>query len=103
MIIQGSNEPITLIFTDMENLPGNDMSISLRNETEEIKHWGMADLDIADGTYAAPITQEESKDWPEGPCKIEIKWLDSVGNTVFLRLREEIMSWDDKRILEEPV
>ena len=103
MIIQGSNEPIYLIFNDISSMPAGDMSVSLRNEIQEIKRWTLADAVISDGgcEFAFPVTQEESLDWPEGRCVIEAKWLDRDNNTMFIRIREEIVRWDDATILNE--
>ena len=100
MIIQGSNEPIYLIFDDVNDLP-IDIAISLRNELTEFKHWGMGDITVEDMTYIAPISQAESLNWPEGPCVVEAKWMDSYGNTIFMPVRTRIARWDDKTILSE--
>jgi len=101
MIIQGSNEPIVLSFREAENLPASAMSVSLRNERKELKHWSLSDITIEDEgmTYIIPISQQESKEWDEGPCVIEIKWLNAADNTIFLRLRDYIVHWGDKTIL----
>lgn len=101
MIVQGSNEPITITFADEDNIPSADMSVSLRNEVREMKHWTFSDITVEnDGkTYIVPISQTESMDWDAGPCVIEAKWLNRENLTVFLRLREKIVPWDDKTVL----
>lgn len=99
MIVQGSNEPLYIEFIDVNDLPADDISISLRNEIEELKHWGKEDVTKDELTYTAPISQEESIDWPVGPCVIEIKYLDNFGNIIHLREKTKIIPWGDKTIL----
>lgn len=102
MIIQGSNNPIVFIFSDINDVPASDMSVLLKNEITELKRWGLPEAVISeDGMeYTFPIRQEESVNWPEGRCAIEAKWLDSEGQTIFMYVREEIRPWRDSRILE---
>ena len=102
MIIQGSNNPITVTFQDINDVPGSSMSISLRNEIAELAHWSYDNLEVSeDGlTLSAPITQEQSMAWPQGPCVIEIKWLEVNGGTMFARVRDYIGPWRDGTILE---
>lgn len=101
MIIQGSNNPIYLIFDEDYDLPDGSLSVSLRNEVTEIKHWTYADATIDGLVYALPVTQEESSTWPEGRCVIQGKWLDGNGETLFFRARDEICRWEDGTILSE--
>lgn len=104
MIIQGSNEPIIFdLGEELTDAPTQSLSISLRNEIEELKHWDYADcVHTHYGLHVeAPITQEESVEWELGPCVIEAKWLDADGNTLFVRAQETIVPWGDHRILEE--
>ena len=80
MIRQGSNKPIVVTF----EVEPEDISITLHNEISVLKHWSLDDPDLTaseDGlTYTASYTQEESFGWEEGPCSIEIRWMDSDGN-----------------------
>jgi len=101
MIIQGSNEPIIVDWTDINLEPTDTLSISLRNEIEELKHWAYADctIETADKRILAPIDEEESIQWEPCRCVIEAKWLDDDGNTIFCRARDRIVRWDDHRIL----
>ena len=101
MIIQGSNEPIYIIFQDINDLPEGDMSVSLRNEIEELKHWNKADLSVIDNgyTYIAPITQAESKAWEAGPCVVEVKYVDHWDNIMFHSQEDTIFPWGDSRTL----
>ena len=77
MIIQGSNKPIKITF---DEVPA-DISITLHNEIQILKHWAMVDLTVSDDdlTYTAPITQTESAVWEEGPAEIEVRWMDDTG------------------------
>lgn len=78
MIKQGTNNPITIIFT----YTPTDVSVALVNEIQTLKHWAMDDLvDAGDGlTFTCPISQEESMQWEEGPCVVEVRWVDSEGD-----------------------
>lgn len=104
MIIQGSNEPLRITYRNINDKPRSDISVSLRNETTEFKHWGPLDvLDEDEGmTFVCPIKQEESVEWPEGPCWVEIKWIDAWGNTLFSKIETEILYWGDSRVMELP-
>ena len=99
MIIQGTNNPITIIFTDTPT----DVSVALVNEIQTLKHWAMADLvDAGDGlTFTCPISQEESFGWEEGPCWVEVSWTDADGVKSHERASEYIDFWHDKTILAE--
>lgn len=104
MIIQGRNNPIIVEF-DTKPI---DVSVSLRSEIEEYKHWEMVDLteDEEDElVYYAPITQEESMSWGEGTCWVEVKWTeeddDNNVQTHFARAKDYIRYWGDDTILNE--
>lgn len=104
MIIQGSNTPITFIFSDINDTPGDDVSVLLSNRVQTLKRWGASDLVVSeDGLqFSAPVSQEESASWEEGPCVIEMKWLDAeTQQTAFLKVRTEIMRWNDETVLVE--
>lgn len=102
MIRQGSNEPITITF----DIQPADISVSLVNEITTLKHWDMQDL-VADPdgiSYSAPYTQEESLEWEEGPCEIQVRWVDSAGDykdkVQHIVLREVIEHSGDTTILD---
>ena len=99
MIIQGTNNPITITFTETPI----DVSVALVDEIHTIKRWNMADLvDSGDAlTYTCPISQEESMSWEEGPCWIEVSWTESDGSKHFERSRDDIRFWQDKTVLTE--
>ena len=103
MIIQGTNSPIIFVFSDINDIPETDVSVSLYNEIRELKHWAMSDLEVSeDGMrYDAPITQTESMGFDIGPCHILFKWLDDSGNARFVLARDDIVEWRDTTLLEE--
>ena len=105
MIVQGSNEPIIFKFDDINDVPEDDIHVTLKNEITILKQWGMGDLDINLNPNVmeikAPITQEESMTWEEGPCWIELKYLDHWNNTIFSRVKTDIIPWTDQHVLEE--
>ena len=101
MIVQGTNIPIKLVF---DTIP-LDISVALVNEIAVLKHWDLEDLTVSeDGLeYTAPISQEESFYWEEGPCWIEVEWVDSDGDLAgqkqHLKARESIIYRKDNTIL----
>ena len=99
MIIQGTNIPITITFTETPL----DVSVALVNEIQIFKRWAMADMvDTGDGlTYQCPITQTESFQWEEGPCWIEVEWTDENGTKQHEKSRDDIIYRKDKTVLEE--
>lgn len=100
MIVQGSNDPIRITF---DSEPA-DVSVTIGNEIRIFKSWSFEDLnrdmDEEGYTYEAPIYQEESLDFDEGPCVIEVKWTE-LGNVQFARVRELIAYSDNREILTE--
>lgn len=102
MIIQGSNEPITVTF---DIIPA-DVSITLHNEIQTFKQWNTEELYVSDDglTYTAPIDQLESYSWEEGPCEIQVRWMDSTGDMAGIVqtaiLRDSIIYSRDQEILE---
>ena len=101
MIIQGSNQPILIVFGDDIKENVLDLSVSLYTMAGELKHWDMPDLIISGDTAEARLTQEETAVFPAGACHIEIKWLDLDGVTQFNKIvADQIMFRSDKRILE---
>ena len=101
MIIQGSNQPLLIIFDDDIRENVQDLSVSLYVMGGELKHWDMPDLIIDGDTATAKLTQEETASFPAGACHIEIKWLDLDGVTQFNKIiSDQIVYRSDKRILE---
>lgn len=102
MIRQGSNEPIVITF----DVPPSDISVSLVNEIITLKHWDKNDLVSSEDelSYSAPYTQEESLEWEEGPCEIQVRWIDGSGDysgrVQCVTLREVIEHSGDTTILD---
>lgn len=104
MIIQGSNWPITFRFSsNMESV--QDISVSLyTKEKEELKHWSMEDLTISGAMVVAPITQEESMEFPSGDVSIEVKWLAEDDYIYHSTIKRTICAYRyDKTVLEAEV
>lgn len=102
MIIQGTNKPITVTFTETPI----SASLALVNEIEVLKRWALVDLvDSGDGlTFKAPVSQEESFGWEEGPCWLELEWLtEEHGEKQHARMRDDIIYRMDKTVLAEEV
>ena len=102
MIVQGSNTPITVTF----DVQPADVEITLHNEIEILKQWDYEEL-VFDETglvCKATYTQDESLQWEEGPCEIEVRWIDATGDfagEVQTQRRRELIEWSkDQTILE---
>lgn len=87
MIIQGSNAPIVLVFTE-ETFDIKDISVALVKDNkviakpdEVLKVWSKDDiiLDEEEFKVLCPFTQEETLNLPKGSAFIEVKWLTSTG------------------------
>jgi len=102
MINQGSNDPITIV---CDVIP-IDISVTLHNEIEILKHWAKDDLIASEDrlTYTAPISQEESMAWEEGPCEVEVRWVDRSGDNAGIVqtevLRDYIQYQQDQSVLD---
>lgn len=80
MIIQGSNQPITISFDEDMSLQ-SDIEIALFSGSTELKHWSKEDLTIDEDVIQAPLTQEETMDFPAGSAILEVKWYDTDSMT----------------------
>lgn len=107
MIIQGTNISMTFEFPiSVSNIM--DMEISLFSASgEELKRWSVESEYInenrslsvgEDGMKVyAPLTQDETANFPAGECLIEIKWLTEKGETMFASpIQETIVSRRDR-------
>lgn len=101
MIIQGSNEPIIIELDDINDVPSGDISVLLRNEIHDLKKWGTDELRFDDygRQIIASVLQEESAEWETGPCVIEAKWVDRLGNTILFSSRDQIIARSDRRTI----
>lgn len=97
MIMQGGNTPITVTFDERPK----DVTVTLYNEIQILKQWIMPELyfDSTGTICTANYAQEESSEWEEGPCEIEIRWTDSSG-TVHTKITRDLICYSaDKTIL----
>ena len=113
MIVQGTN--ISMTFEFPESISSvMDMEVLLYTASgEQLKRWSIEPelsssgqlLSVSeDGMRVyAPLTQEETSNFPAGECFIEIKWLTEIGETVFATPISEtiIARKDHKNYLDE--
>lgn len=100
MIIQSSNKPILIKFSEEVLFP--NIRITLWNEkNQKLKEWTKEDIKIEGNIAEAPLTQEETANFPKGIAILEIKWLDNDGKTEFAnKERINIVDRNDKEIME---
>jgi hypothetical protein len=110
MIIQGTNIALTFEFPDSVS-SALDMEVTLYTVSGEVlKRWGMESIYADSGQMLsisedgmqvfAPLDQEESADFPEGECFIDIKWLTEYGETIFATpISETVVSRRDRNML----
>lgn len=104
MIIQGSNLPLMLYFTeDISAITALEVGLYCREDCSELKHWSLMDVDIMDDGHsiACPLTQQETLHFPAGKCFIETKWLDEDDNTFFAKdMITNVIKKHDKTIMK---
>ena len=99
MIKQGTNKPIKISF----EIEPRSISVTLHNEIATLKHWGEPDLVTDDRlTFYAPVTQAESSAWEEGPCEIEIRWVDGSGSKEGI-VQKRVIREDIERTMDDTV
>lgn len=87
MIVQGSNNPLTVQFdASVAAMPA--LVVTLWSDkpglsAEPVKTWTLADMTVAVDTVTCPITEEETRALPPGYLILEAKGLDGEGATVF--------------------
>ena len=106
MIIQGTNKPLTLTFSDdMSGITAFSaalFSLAGLNTATELKSWGMSDVTVAENVITMPQTEEESMEYIAGPCLLLVKWLDADGVTEFARkVYDEVILWQDATQITE--
>ena len=100
MIIQGTNNPIIFTFSESMNTIA-DIEISLYTTEKELKHWTIGEVEIEEKQVIAPLKQEETIEFPEGRCFIEVKWMDAFGRTNFAKqISNTIVNRFEKTIME---
>lgn len=81
MIIQGSNNPLTVTFdSDISEIP--TLVATLWSNTK-LKEWTLTDMTVDGDTATMPLTEAETAAFPQGILALEVKGLDEDGNTVF--------------------
>lgn len=102
MIIQGTNAPIVFTFAEtMADILDIEISLYHAESKAEIKHWTLQDVDIQSNIISAPLTQEETINFPAGKCILEIKWMDTNGRTNFAKnIQNVIVERYDKTVME---
>lgn len=83
MIIQGSNNPITLTFdSDLSEIPTIVATLWL-GKGGMVKRWDKTDMDIDGETAVLPLTEEETAALTGGNIALDVKGVDSDGNIIF--------------------
>ncbi len=83
MIIQGSNNPITLTFdSDLADIPTLVATLWL-GKGNMLKRWDKSDMDIDGSTAALPLTEEETAAINGGYIALDVKGVDEYGSIIF--------------------
>lgn len=104
MIIQGSNNPLVIQFdasvADMPVLLVTLWSDTAGYPNKLLKSWDREQMTIDDDTVVCPLTETETKAFPNGNLVLEAKGLDEDGNTIFWDQYElDVMTRRDRIIL----
>lgn len=99
MLIQGSNTPITLIFSDdMSEI--QNIEVSIWKGDCLMKRWGLSDVNIIRNEIELPLTERDTMHLRPGRAIIEAKWIPSVGDIeIAKRVTIEIDDRNDRREL----
>lgn len=103
MIIQSSNKPIILEFT--EEIEGSGIFETFRAtlwdaEKKKIKTWNKDNSNKHDNIIELPLEQEETAEM-EGQVELEVKWLNSDNKTEFSEIETILVKpQNDKNVLE---
>ena len=83
MIIQGSNNPITLTFSEgVADIP-TLVATLWEGSGQMIKRWNKADMGIDGEVVTLPLTEEETAALNGGSIALDVKGVDSDGSIVF--------------------
>lgn len=93
MIVQGSNNPIVLTF-DSNVSDCDDLVVTCWDKTKSasgvmLKIWHKGDMQISGNMAVLPITQEDTRRFPDEEVVFAVKGLDADGETIF---------WDEKKV-----
>ena len=80
-ILQGSNTPITVTFE--EAVENTTLVASLWKNGAELKRWSLKDMEVDSDTITLPLDEDETRKFPKGVVKLEIKGLDEDGFVEF--------------------
>lgn len=87
MIIQGANNPLTIKFdASVAAMPA--LVVTLWSDkpglsAHPVKTWTLEDMTVSGDTAVCPITEDETRQLPDGKVTIEAKGLNGDGETVF--------------------
>lgn len=101
MIIQGSNDPLVIMFDEsVENFP--KMLVTIWRDsamTKLVKKWRETDMQIAENMIVCPLTEQETAAFPPHQLIVEIKGLDENGTIVIYEaIPIEVMARHDSGI-----
>lgn len=83
MIIQGSNNPITLTFDEsVADIP-TLVATLWAGYGNMLKRWDKTDMGIDGETVTLPLSEEETAALSGGAIMLDVKGVDSDGNIVF--------------------
>ena len=83
MIIQGSNNPITLTFSeDIADIPALVATL-WAGSGQMIKRWNKSDMGIDGETVTLPLAEEETAALSGGAIMLDVKGVDSDGSIIF--------------------
>lgn len=99
MIIQGSNQPITIQFSEpVQDL--KNISVTLTDMCGHKIHWKINNLVIENDLVYAPLSQRETSELSQGICQIDVKWVDVDGMTQFSETQHDnIVGRQDKTFI----
>lgn len=104
MLIQGSNNPLTIQFSEpVEDLPRLVVTLWLDRSariSRMIKQWEKEDMMVSGDTVVCQLTEEETRALSPNTHVVEAKGLDEHGNTVFwAEYKIDVLNRRDKVIL----
>ena len=83
MLIQGTNSPLVIQF-DQDVSTMAKLVITLWSLTGElVREWDLDEITVQEDTAICPLTEDETKAFPNTIVTIEAKGLDEMGEMVF--------------------
>lgn len=115
MIVQGSNEPVVLIFREDlsdESFKGFSALLVRKATGATLKHWDADDIEVLTETnettgdvitqVVMPLTEDETMAMPFGTAILEIKW--RLDDDIFIADSQEIhikRAFDRTRLMDD--